>query len=423
MEKEIPIGYSTTLENNKDGNFYTKKRRILTEALPMKITKDRNVFKEKKVLYEADSKTLERQRFSMENGLGIPKLAFMLGISSESTNETKDRSLLYIFDYKYVLTSFESEILEPEKLWEFTTDEFQKAIYYLVQETKTNPEESLIKTYDFMDRFGTHLITSCDVGYRFRKMFKTDKNETESVKDFELDSKLKIMEYFGMNNEYTSKMSSNNMVSSKESETLILGHKHNVMTAIKGSEFKWKTETTNDTEVIDIHPLNYIPIYQLVPIPEVRDNIKKVVEEREYELSMGWDKGRNYCCAYLETDPGFFTGELVLDLELDIEKTSSTNKKHRILINSTQLQKHKLEFLDQRTRPESITIDCSRWRKLANKTTIIRIYYRDESTYMATIKDIISPNLEKMTYILNWEFTPLDYMLNENPIKRTPFGI
>ena len=68
-----------------------------------------------------------------------------------------------------------------------------------------------------------------------------------------------------------------------------------------------------------------------------------------------------------------------------------------------------------------ITIDCSRWRKLANKTTIIRIYYRDDNTYMATIKDIVSPNLESLNFTLNWELTPIEYMINESPNEHTMF--
>lgn len=417
LEPDIPIGFSTTLENDRNGHFYTKKRKILNN-LPINTVKDRNVFKEKKTLYEADSETLEKQRFSSDTVFGFPKVGFMLGISNESTNETKDRSLFYIFDYKYILTSYECEILDPIKLWNYTSDEFKNEILQLESEFD---ETNLIKTYNFMDRYGTHLIVKCDSGYRFRKMFKTTKKDESTTKDFELDSKLKIMEYFGLSTEYTTKKVTNFNTSSKESETLILGHKSNVITAIKGINFEWNTETTTDVEIIDVHPNLYIPLYKIVPNLKVRENLKKVIEEREYELAIGWDKGRNYCCAYLETDPGFFMGGFMLDLELDINEEGGTDKKHRIMINSSKLQKHKIEFLDQKTIPKTISIDCARWKKLANKTTNIRIYYRDDNTYMATIKDIISPRLEKLTFNLNWEITPLEYMINESQVERTPF--
>jgi hypothetical protein len=412
--KEIPIGFSTTLANNQNGNFYSKGRQILKHDLSLNIIKDRNIFKEKKSLYEMNSEIFEKQRFSSESVLGIPKIGFMLGISNESTNETKDKSLLCVFDYKYVLTSYELTDLNPETLWNRTTDNFKNEIKSL----ETENETSLLKTYEFMDNYGTHLIVKCDLGYRFRKMYKTDKNETEDIKDFELDSKLRIMEYFGMSNEYTTKKVTNYNVSSKESETLILGHKSNVVAAIKGDNFDWKTDTTIDVEVIDIHPYSYIPLYQIVPNLKVRENLKKVTEEKEYELAMGWDKGRNYCCAYLETDPGFFTGEFMIDVELDTNIKGSTDKIQRIMINSKNLQKHKLEFIDQKTRPKTLSIDCSRWRKLVKGHTNIRIYYRDNDTYMATIKNIISPRLERLYFDLNWEHTPLDYMINETPKER-----
>lgn len=417
--EEIPIGFSTTLENDRNGHFYNKKRKILHD-LPTKVIKNRNVFKERKTLYEADSEMLERQKFSSDTVLGFPKVGFMLGISSEATNEMKDRSLLYVFDYKYILTTYESEVLDPIKMWDYTTDEFKNEVLQLENEID---ETTLIKSYNFMDRYGTHLIIKCDSGYRFRKMFKTEKKDESTTQDFELDSKLKIMEYLGISTEYTTKKVTNYNVNSKESETLILGHKSNVITAIKGTHFEWDSELTTDVEIIDVHPNLYIPLYKIVPNVKARENLKKVIEEREYELAIGWDKGRNYCCAYLETDPGFFIGGFMMDLELDINEEGGTDKKHRIMINSTKLQKHKIEFIEQKTRPKTISIDCARWRKLANNQTTIRIYYRDDNTYMATIKDIVSPNLERLTFDLDWQFTPLDYMINETPKERSLFEI
>lgn len=415
---EIPIGYGTTLESNYD-EFFTKKMKILSnETLNEFISesKDRNIFKEQKTVYEVNKQIFESQKFSMENSLGIPQIMVKLGIENSTTNQVIDRSLLYVMDYKYVVTKYELSLnLKTfEDIWEHTTPRFKEA----VKELKDDNTTTLVKTNRFIDVFGSHLITKSDSGYRLRKIFKTDKKENEFIKDFKIDSELRIMEYVGLSMEYTSKKVKNYDIDSEESEILILGNKSNVLATIKGTPltFPWTTETVIDAEIIDIHPQSYIPLYKIIPeskYPNSYNNLKRLIEEREYEIAIGWDKGRNYCCAYIEMDPKFFLGECVIDLKLD------DNREYRTVIDSTRFQKQFVEFLDQDTLPETLTVNCNKWKRLGDDTTI-RIYFKDNNTYLSVIPTVVNRiNDNPRTYFLKWELSPLEHMIAENPKDRS----
>jgi len=406
--EDNPIGSGVSLESTTEG-FYIKKQQIVTNKSLIKASLNRNITKESNNVYEVNDELFNSQKYSLDASFGIPQVSYMLGINSNVTEQKSDNSLVSKIDYKYVLTKTEMNEL-PSKYWELSTPNFKTDVELL-----TTPEA----TVKFVSKYGTHIITRCDYGYRFRKVFQTKKESVKSVNDFRLDSQLRVMEYAKINMNYTSKKVTNYNVNSKENDVLILGDKNNVLTRMRGDvlPFHWNTQEVSDSEVIDVYPQNYLPIWEIIPkdLTEQRTNLQTLTKEIIYELASGWKEQHTYCCTHLEMDPKFFFGEFILDLQFDFQ-----NDKQRIITKSARLQNHHIEFLDQETIPGKLVIECNKWKRIHVNHMKLTVYYKDEKTYKATINNFnnfvsVDNNNLIRVYPLDWELIPLEELAELHP--------
>ena len=410
-----PIGCGVSLESTQEG-FYLKKAPVLNAEIKKSIkhTRDRFICKENKNLYEVEDVLFNSNRFSFDVGFGMSKISYMLGISKEQKKENTSGSILLDVDYKYIVSMTEIN-LQPNEVWENSTPDYKQEIQNLEKDT-----ENLQLTDNFVNKYGTHLITKADYGYRFRQVFKTNKETASSTKDFKLDSELKFMEYVQLNSSFTEKKLTRYDIDSEVSNLLLLGDKPNVLSRIRGEEltFHWKTDSVYDSEIIDVHPQEYIPLYNTIPpqFPKARENLTKITREKEYELASGWTKTRNYCCVHIEIDPLVFAGAFLIDIELDPYK-----EKQRTVIKSAKLQKQHVEFINQEYKPNTLRLSSTKWYRTPHNSFKLKVYFKDENVYEASIDNVVTnfipvdnDNIIR-SYNLNWKEMSLDEFVKLHP--------
>lgn len=417
-----PIGNGVSLKKSKE-NFFDKKARIISNENKLKLIQkedDRQICNEDTTLYQVDDNIFNEQGFSLDVGLGFSKFSYMLGVNKDTVKERENSSLLLKVDNKYVLAKTFIN-LKTGGIWELTTGNFKHDVKKLY---KSGSKKAFNQ---FINKYGTHMITRCDYGYRFRKVFQTKYDSNTSINDFKLDSKLRIMEYVKMDMSYTSKKVSNYKVESKENNVLILGDKANVLNRMRGSPlgFDWKTDIVYDSEMIDVYPEYFIPIYQIIPpvYKDLKRKLKEITNDIEYELANGWVQEHTYCCVHLTADPKIYAGPFMFNLELGYSDNYQTTDedKHRIILSSARLQTHHIEFINQEVRPISITVNSNKWSRIdINRDLHLKMYYKDEKTYYANIENFnifvpVDQNNDIRKYELNWKEIPLDELVKIHP--------